>query len=49
MDDDFGALMALLLVPVVPALLVFTIAMMIRARRGKFQRQRITKRRSRSS
>jgi len=45
--DDFGSLMTLLLVLMLPAIVVLAIFMVIRKRRGKFHRQRITKKSSR--
>ncbi len=45
MDDvDLGAMMTVLVIAVVPALVVFLILTVIRVRRGKFHRQRMSKR-----
>jgi hypothetical protein len=45
--DDLGSLLTLLLVLMVPAIVVLSIFMVLRKRRGKFHRQRITKKSSR--
>jgi hypothetical protein len=48
MDDlDFSSLFILLGLMLGPAIVVFTIFTIIRVRRGKFHRQRITKKSSR--
>ena len=41
MDTDIGDFLTLGLLLLVPALVVFSILMVVRARRGKFHRQRI--------
>jgi hypothetical protein len=44
MDDiDIGAILTVLVIAMVPALVVFIILTMLRVRRGKFHRQRISK------
>jgi hypothetical protein len=46
MDFDIGDFLTLGLLLLVPAVVVFVILMVVRARRGKFHRQRITKKSS---
>ena len=45
-DLDYGSLIILILLMLAPAIVVLTIFTIIRVRRGKFHRQRITKKSS---
>jgi hypothetical protein len=46
MQIDFGSLATMGVLLIAPAVIVFTIATMIRVRRGRMHRQRITKNKS---
>jgi len=46
MDSDFGTLFIVLLLCLAPAVVVFIVLTVMQARRGKFRRQRITKKSS---
>jgi hypothetical protein len=48
MDIDLGTVLTFGLMLLVPAVVVFSVLMAIRIRRGKFHRQRIARRSSRS-